>query len=59
LPKRFFGADMSSLKGKSTCCKSTPVREDIAKIPDELIANNRVIELHIDIMYVNEWPVDI
>jgi hypothetical protein len=35
-------------------CKSTPVREDTVKIPEELIAQNRKIELCIDIMYVNE-----
>jgi hypothetical protein len=34
--------------------KSTPVREDTIKIPEELIANNREIELCIDILYVNE-----
>jgi hypothetical protein len=45
---------MSSLKGKSTHRKSTPVREDTVEIPEELIAHNREIELCIDIMYVNE-----
>jgi hypothetical protein len=45
---------MLSLKGKSTDQKSTPVWEDTVEIPEELIANNRKIELCIDIMYVNE-----
>jgi hypothetical protein len=45
---------MSSLKGKSTRQKSTPVREDTVKIPEEFIANNCEIKLCIDIMYVNE-----
>jgi hypothetical protein len=54
IAEKIFGPNMSSLKGKSTCQKSTPVREDTVKIPEELIANNREIELCIDIMYVNE-----
>jgi hypothetical protein len=54
IAKKIFGPDMSSLKGKSTCRKSTPVREDTVGIPEELIVHNSEIELCIDIMYVNE-----
>jgi hypothetical protein len=54
IAEKIFGADMSSLKGKSTRRKSTPVRDDTVKIPEELIANNRKIELCIDVMCVNE-----
>jgi hypothetical protein len=54
IAEKIFGVDMSSLKGKSTRRKSTLVREDTVEIPEELIANNREIELCIDIMYVNE-----
>jgi hypothetical protein len=54
IAKKIFGADMSSLKGKLTCRKSTPVWEDTVKIPEELITDNHEIELCIDIMYVNE-----
>jgi hypothetical protein len=54
IAKKIFGADMLSLKGKSTRQKSTPVREDTVEIPEELIAHNRKIELCIDIIYVNE-----
>jgi hypothetical protein len=54
IAEKIFGADMSSLKGKSTHRKSTPVREDIVKIQEKLIANNHEIELCIDIMYVNK-----
>jgi hypothetical protein len=52
--KKIFGAGMLSLRGKSTRRKSTPVREDVIEIPEELIVQNRKIDLCIDIMYVNE-----
>jgi hypothetical protein len=54
---KIFGADMLSLRGKSTRRKSTPVREDVIKIPEELISQNRKIDLCIDIMYVNECGI--
>jgi hypothetical protein len=41
IAKKNFRTDMSSLKGKSTSRKSTPVREDTVEIPEELIANIR------------------
>jgi hypothetical protein len=52
--KKIFGTNMSSLRGKSTRRKSTPVREDSIEIPEELILQNRKIDLCIDIMYVNK-----
>jgi hypothetical protein len=52
--KKIFGADMSSLRSKSTRRKSTWVREDVIKIPEGLISQNRKIDLCIDIMYVNK-----
>jgi hypothetical protein len=54
IAEKIFGPNMSSLKGKSARRKSTPVWEDNVKIPEELIAHNREVELCIDIMYVNE-----
>jgi hypothetical protein len=51
---KIFGAYMSSLRGKSTRRKSTLVREDVIEIPEELILQNRKIDLSIDIMYVNK-----
>jgi hypothetical protein len=50
--KKIFGDNMSSLRGKSTRCKSTPVTEDIIEIPEELILKNSEIDLCIDIMHV-------
>jgi hypothetical protein len=54
IAKKIFRPNMLSLKGKSTCRKSTRVREDTVEIPEEPIANNCKIELCIDIMYINE-----
>jgi hypothetical protein len=39
--EKIFGADMLSLRGKLTRRKSTPVREDVIEIPEELIVQNR------------------
>jgi hypothetical protein len=52
--KKILGVNMSSLKGKSTRRKSTPVREDVTEIPEGLILQNCSIDLCIDIMYVNK-----
>jgi hypothetical protein len=52
--EKIFGVDMSSLRGKSTRRKSTPVREDGIEIPEELSSQNCEIDLYIDIMYVNK-----
>jgi hypothetical protein len=48
IAEKIFGPNMSSLKGKSTRQKSTPVQEYTIEIPEELIENNREIELCID-----------
>jgi hypothetical protein len=52
--KNIFGTNMSSLRGKLTRRKSTPVREDGIERPEELILQNCKIDLCIDIMYVNK-----
>jgi hypothetical protein len=52
--KKIFGTNMLSLRGTSTRGKSTPVTEDGIEIPEELILQNREIDLCIDIIYVNE-----
>jgi hypothetical protein len=53
--EKIFGANMWSLRGKSTRHKSTPVLEDAIEIPEELILQNRYIDLCIDIMYVKKF----
>ena len=54
IAEKIFGKDMSSLKGKSTRRKVTPVREDTIEILKGLIAQHCDIELCINVMYVNE-----
>jgi hypothetical protein len=53
-PRKIFGKDMSSLKGKSTQRSPPMVREDIIEIPSKLTAQHKEINLCIDIMDVNE-----
>jgi hypothetical protein len=52
--EKIFGADMLNLRGKSTRRKSTLVREEVIEITEELILQNRKLDLCIDIMYVNK-----
>jgi hypothetical protein len=52
--KKIFGADMSSFRGKLTRHKSTPVREEVTEIPEELILQDCKIDLCIDILYNNK-----
>jgi hypothetical protein len=52
--QKIFGTGMLSLRGKSARRKSNPEREDSIEIPEELILQNHVIDLCIDIMYVNK-----
>jgi hypothetical protein len=51
--EKIFGTDMSSRRGKSTRRKPTPVREEVIEIPEELILQNREIDLCIDTMYMS------
>ena len=48
-----YGADVSTLKGKSTRRQPPKVVTDIVEIPPELIGRNHKIELCIDGMFVN------
>jgi hypothetical protein len=54
IDEEIFGPDVSSLRGKSTRLKPTPVRKDIIQIPKELIVKHHDIELYMDNMYINE-----
>ena len=54
IAKKIFRPSMSSLKGKSTRKKPKPVRQDLIKIPQELMEKPHDIELCIDMMFVND-----
>jgi hypothetical protein len=45
--EKIFGAGMLSLRGKLTRRKSTPVREDVIEIPEEVILQKRKIDLYV------------
>ena len=54
IAEKIFGADVSSLKGKSTRFKPKPVRKDLIGIPKELIMKYHKIELCMDTMYMSQ-----
>jgi Reverse transcriptase (RNA-dependent DNA polymerase) len=54
IAERIFGADMSTLKGKSKRKTPKPVRNDLIEIPKELLLHNVEVELCIDVMYINQ-----
>jgi hypothetical protein len=48
--EKIFGVNMLSLRGTLTRRKSTPVRKDIIEIPEEIILQNRKIDLWIYVL---------
>ena len=55
LAEKIFGADVPTLKGKSTKPHPPIVnRNDVIELPDELQHNGQEIELAIDVVYIND-----
>jgi len=52
-----FGPAMSTLKGKTTRKKLKPIQRDEIKLPSEIKAINKQLELCIHIMYINGIPM--
>ena len=53
LAEKIFGADLGTLKGKTTRRKALPMVDDRIAIPPELYENRDSLELCMDLMYVN------
>jgi len=51
-----FGANISSLKGKTTCINSSQVVTTIHELPTEIIERQGNVTFEADIMYMNEIP---
>ena len=52
--EKIFGLALSSLKGKATRSKPTPVVEDTVKMSSELIEKNKEVDLCMDTMFINK-----
>jgi hypothetical protein len=53
--EKIFGADIGTLKGKTTRKKPTTIKDELIELPPELQGRDDLI-LAIDIMYVNDVP---
>ena len=54
--EQVYGADIGSLKGKTTQSKPKPVVKDYIEIPKQLYVTHNKVTLAIDTMYVNKIP---
>ena len=45
LAEKIFGANITSLKGKTTQCKPTPMVQDIVEIPCELMEAHQDVNM--------------
>ena len=54
--EKIYGASIAAIKGKTTRQKPVPVKSDYIKVPEELIARNKILTLTADLMFVNKIP---
>ena len=54
LAETIFGQDIATIKGKSSRRTPRAILEDLIAVPPELLRKHSIIELCIDVMYVNE-----
>ena len=54
---RMFGPDISMLKGKSTHPKPVQVIDDSIEITKELIRGNQLLDLAVDVIFINTQPM--
>jgi hypothetical protein len=57
IAEKIFGGDIGTLKGKSTRCRPTPIRDDLVEIPPEVLEQHQDLTFCMDIMYVNGVPM--
>ena len=57
MAEKMFGEAMSKLKGKSTRSSPKPVKTDVIEIPKEIYKANPLVDLCIDVMYINKEPI--
>jgi hypothetical protein len=53
IAEAIFGADISTIKGKTARRTPRPIIQDLISVPPELVRKHSSIELCIDVMYVN------
>ena len=54
LAEKIFGPDAATLKGRTTRRNPAPTKADYIDIPEELLQDNRDVDLYIDVMFVNK-----
>ena len=55
--EKIYGANIGALKGKTTRNRPTPVKNDLAEVPPELIEQHRELIYYMNVMYVNNMPM--
>ncbi len=57
IAEKIFGGDIGAMKGKTTRRRPVPLKDDLVKIPQELLDQHRDLTYCIDLMYVNGMPM--